>query len=53
MKKLVIEKYALIPGKCYLCGNEIINKEAYLHYACALAYDDMKRQKQKEHDTEN
>lgn len=37
-------------GKCFLCGQRTVNPDEYLHYVCAIAYEDHKRMKQKELD---
>jgi hypothetical protein len=30
-------------GKCFICGNELEDKEAFVHLACAIAYEDKKK----------
>ena len=43
---LDIKRY--VPGQCFLCRKPTEDKEAYIHYECAISYSEDKQKRIKE-----
>lgn len=52
-KYIALDIKKFIKGQCFVCNGKTDDPNAYLHYACAVAYSDEKEKRTNEATKEN